>query len=303
MNNGGMETVKKIMKGIWEFCRYVFVPQRRPKFVESEISPTKDSREMKNFEITNEGIVIIQWLNIGDPQLGEDLYNKIKHKEGERDHFFVEYHKVDTKDEFVAVLLDLITKTKEGTIFTLHIVAHGNENCIGTDAGVMQWAELFYYTRQLNEIMGNNLLLVLSSCVGGGILSYIEPEKRAPYRAVIANTREVAMKDANAGFAAFYEGYFNMLDFPEAIKALNGEIDFSKEIKPGRKKTDFFIMSAEESFDAVFNPDRDPAHFESVINKLMPPNPLIPQELRIEKAKELFRKRGEALRPFFTFQD
>lgn len=31
MNNGGMETVKNIMKGIWDFCRYVFVPQRRPK--------------------------------------------------------------------------------------------------------------------------------------------------------------------------------------------------------------------------------------------------------------------------------
>lgn len=304
MNNGGMETVKNILKGIWEFCGYVFVPQRRPKFVESEISPTKNSREMKNFEITKEGIVIIQWLNSGDPQLGEDLYNKIKHKEGEHDHYFVEYHKVDTKDAFVAVLKDLISKTKEGTLFTLHIVAHGDENSLGIDdTNEIRWAELFHYTRQLNEIMGNNLLLVLSSCVGGGILSYIEPEKRAPYRAVIANTREVAMKDANAGFAAFYEGYFNMLDFPEAIKALNGEIDFSKEIKPGRKKTEFFIMSAEESFDAVFNPDRDPVHFESVINKLMPPNPLIPQELRIEKAKKLFRKRGEALRPYFTFQD
>ena len=31
LSNGGMGTVKSIMKGIWEFCRYVFVPQRRPK--------------------------------------------------------------------------------------------------------------------------------------------------------------------------------------------------------------------------------------------------------------------------------
>ena len=28
MNHCAMETVKKIMKGIWEFCRYVFVPQK-----------------------------------------------------------------------------------------------------------------------------------------------------------------------------------------------------------------------------------------------------------------------------------
>lgn len=31
MNHGAMETVKKMLKGIWEFCRYVFVPQCRPK--------------------------------------------------------------------------------------------------------------------------------------------------------------------------------------------------------------------------------------------------------------------------------
>jgi len=26
-----MERVKEILKGIWAFCSYVFVPQRRPK--------------------------------------------------------------------------------------------------------------------------------------------------------------------------------------------------------------------------------------------------------------------------------
>lgn len=260
---------------------------------------------MKNFEITKEGIVIIQWLRSGDPQLGEDLYNRIRRKETERDNYFVEYHKVNSKDEFIATLKDLINRTKEGTIFTLHIVAHGDEKRIGTEIGTneVQWGELFYYTRQLNIIMGNNLLLVLSSCVGGGILSHIEPEDRAPNRAVVANTREVSMVDAQEGFAAFYADYYNALDFPKAIKALNGEIDFSKEIEPGRKKVEFFIMSAEQSFTEVFNPDRDPAHFESVINKIMPPDSKIPQELRIEKAKEIFRKRGEMLKPYFCFED
>lgn len=64
----------------------------------------------------------------------------------------------------------------------------------------IKWAELFTFTRQLNEIMGNNLLLVLSSCVGGGILSCLQPEQHAPYRAIITNTREVFMKDALNGF-------------------------------------------------------------------------------------------------------
>lgn len=260
---------------------------------------------MKNFEITKEGIVIVQWLRVNDPQLGEDLYNMIRHKEGERANYYVSYHKVNTKEEFIGVLQYLINSTEEGTLFTLHIVSHGDEDRIGIEADTneVRWGELFYYTRQLNEIMGNNLLLVLSSCVGGGILSHIEPEQRAPYRAIIGNTREVKMLDAMKGFAAFYADYYNILDFPKALKALNGVIDFTEEITPGRKKTEFFIMSAEQSFDEVFNPDRDPVHFESFVNKLMPPNPMIPQELRIVKAKELFRKRGEELKPHFTFQD
>ncbi len=259
---------------------------------------------MEDFEITREGIVIIQWLKDTDPQLGEELYNMIRCKEGERANYFVEYHKVNSKGEFIAVLKDLINRTEKGTIFTLHIVAHGYEDGIGTMMGTneVQWAELFYYTRQLNVIMGNNLLLVLSSCVGGGILSHIEPEQRAPYRAIIANTRTVMMPDAQKGFEAFYSDYYNILDFHRAIKALNSEIDFSKDLPDGKKKTEFFIMTAEHSFDEVFNPDRDPAHFEKVVNKLLPPNPQVPQELRIAIAKELFRKRGEELRPYFTFQ-
>ena len=260
---------------------------------------------MKDFEITKEGIVIIQWLKNEDPQLGVDLYNQLKHKETERANYFVEYYQVKNKNEFVAVLQKLVDETKEGTIFTLHIVSHGYENGIGTEISTneVRWGELFHYTRQLNVTMGNNLLLVLSSCVGGGILSHIEPEQRAPYRAVIANTRPVAMADAQNGFAAFYADYYDMLDFPKAILALNAEIDLSEEIEPGKKKVEFFIMTAEQSFNDVFNPDRDPAFFASVVDKIMPPNLQIPQEMRVEKAKELFRKKGEELKPLFCFQD
>ena len=260
---------------------------------------------MDNFEITKEGIVVIQWLNSTDQQLGEELYNSLKHKEAERENYFVRYYKVNTKEEFKDVLQELIDTTSQGTIFTLHIVAHGYEKGIGLTVGTndIQWKELFSYTRQLNEIMANYLLLVLSSCIGGGILSFIEPEKRAPYRAIIANTREVFQKDALAGFNAFYAEYYNMLDFAKCLEALNNTIDFTEELEPGRKKTEFFIMTAEESFNQVFDPDRDPVNFEKVINRILPPNPSIPQELRIEKAKALFRARGQKLKPYFTFKD
>jgi len=43
---------------------------------------------MKDFEITKEGIVIIQWLRDTDPLLGKDLYNALKVKKSERDNFW-----------------------------------------------------------------------------------------------------------------------------------------------------------------------------------------------------------------------
>lgn len=259
---------------------------------------------MENFEISKEGIVIIQWLRPTDQQLGVELFQKVSKKEGEKENYFVKFYQVNNKSEFVESLKELVATTEKGTLFTLHIVAHGNKDLIGIDeTNNISWKELFQYTRQLNVIMGNNLLLVLSSCVGGGILSHIEPKERAPYRAIIANTRTVFMKDANLGFEAFYNEFYNILDFPKGLKALNEAIDFSEELGPGIKKTEFFIMSSEQTFDEVFNPDRDPAHFESVINKIMPPMPGIPQEKRIEKAKELFREHGERLKPHFNFQD
>ena len=59
---------------------------------------------MEAIEITKQGIVIIQWLRGPDPQLGEALYTTIRNKEAERENYFVEYDKVDSKGKFEAVL-------------------------------------------------------------------------------------------------------------------------------------------------------------------------------------------------------
>lgn len=259
---------------------------------------------MNDVEIARTGIIIIEWLRPCDPKLGQELYNDIRDKETYFENYFVELYSVSNKNEFIDSLQKIIDSTKEGSLLTLHIVSHGYENGLGTDMNnFVNWAELFSYTRQLNIILHNTLLLVLSSCVGGGILSYIEPEKRAPYMAFIANTRSVLIKDARKGFPLFYKGYKTPLDFKDALSRLNDSIDFTEELEPGIKKTEFFIMSASHTFDEVFNPDRDVENFNRIIDKLLPPNSIIPQELRRIKARELFIAEGKRLKPYFTFQD
>lgn len=235
--------------------------------------------------------------------MGQELYDSLKDKENQ-DNYFVELHCTRTKQNFETVLQHLIDTTQEGTIFTLHILSHGNEDGIGTSpSDFMCWKELFSFTRQLNVIMHNTFLIVLSSCVGGGILSYIEPKDRAPYMAIIGNTREVMIKDAQKGFPLFYQDYFSPKDFAKGLERLNNSIDFSEVLPSGEKKTKFFIMTAASSFDEIFNPDRDPVFFDSVVDRIMPQKYNIPQELRREKARELWHKHGEKLKPYFTFQD
>lgn len=205
---------------------------------------------------------------------------------------------------FKDALSKIIDLVDDVTLLTLHIVSHGNEDAIGTSLDdCITWRELFHYTRQMNIKMNNTLMLVLSSCCGGGILSFIEPTMRAPYMAFVANTRPVTFADAMRGFPEFYNNYNNALDFPKALKALNACIDTSQIGVDGRQKTEFFVFTASSSFDEIFNPDRDPEHFKEVVNKLMPSTDSIPQELRVDKAKKIFREHGEKLRPYFTFQD
>lgn len=87
------------------------------------------------------------------------------------------------------------------------------------------------------------------------------------------------------------------------MKTNNYTAPTSEQIEPGKKKVEFFIMSAEQSFDEVFNPDRDPIFFKRVVDKILPPNENIPQELRVQKTKELFKKKGQELKPYFMFKD
>ena len=100
---------------------------------------------MNDIEINRMGIVILQWFS-GTENLGQELYDSLKDKDSQN-NYFVELHCVRTKQDFETVLQHLIDTTQEGTIFTLHILSHGNEVGIGTSpSDFMCWKELFSFT-------------------------------------------------------------------------------------------------------------------------------------------------------------
>ena len=109
--------------------------------------------------------------------------------------------------------------------------------------------------------MGHLLIIIMAMCKGAGLISYIEPEQRAPYNAFIGAFRDITVDEVSRGFSAFYGRYSNMLDITEGMDALDAEID---GINP--QKT-FWCLTAESIFDSTFNPDRDPKHFNKMVRE------------------------------------
>lgn len=110
--------------------------------------------------------------------------------------------------------------------------------------------------------MGHLLIVIMAMCKGGAIISYIEPDKRAPYKAFIGAFRDISVDEVARGFSAFYGNYTNMLDFVEGMKAIDLEIDGVNSAK----KT-FWCFSAETMFDSTFNPDRDPENLNQMVEE------------------------------------
>lgn len=148
-------------------------------------------------------IAIIQFLRDKDPMyneipLGANLYKEVKVIEGEDPMYSVTYDEADNKAQFLKDLDDISDSIKEPTLLTLHIVTHGCEGGIGIDGGqnFIPWKELYDHIRPINIKLHNTLMLVMSVCVGAGIMTRLNPRDRAPFMAFIANTRSVTFNDA-----------------------------------------------------------------------------------------------------------
>ncbi len=215
-------------------------------------------------EITHNGIIVIQSLKDNERKTGDELhkdilqYKKYLHKDS-----FVEFYNVTTVMEFIKTLENIEKTMSIGMIFSLHLETHGSENGIHLSSGeCMTWKQFFDNIRPINIKMGHLLIVIMAMCKGGRIMSCIEPSKRAPYNAFIGAFRDITVDEVSRGFSAFYGKYTNMLDIVAGMEALEVEID---GINPSKKT--FWCYSAESIFDSIFNPDRDPRHFNKMVRE------------------------------------
>ncbi|WP_165021207.1 hypothetical protein [Dysgonomonas sp. ZJ279] len=256
-------------------------------------------------EITLKGIIVIQSLKDSERKTGDELnndilqYNKYMHADS-----FVKFYNVKTIREFTNTLNLIQKQMSKGEIFTLHLETHGSEDGIHLASGeCLKWTQFFNSIRPINIKMSHLLIIVMAMCKGVAILSCIEPEKRAPYRAFIGAHRDITEDEVARGFSAFYSSYTNMLDIVEGMKALDIEIDGENS---GSKT--FWCFSAERTFDATFNPDRDPKHFNKIVTEQFF-NHIIKGETHYTWAqveynlRNFFKETSDQYRDYYCFKD
>lgn len=187
---------------------------------------------------------------------------------------------------------------RDGDIVTLHFETHGHEEGIALNNGeIILWRVFYDLIRPINIQIGHLLFVVMSMCKSIAMISSLNPEARAPYRAFICTVRDITQDEIIRGFQVFYEKYFYLLDIHKAYKALEKETSING-ISP------FQILIAEDVFNETFNPNRNINSL--VIEQLKSLNITINEDSKRKMSdtirkilKEIYDKHQE----FYNFRD
>lgn len=206
-----------------------------------------------NTEIKRWGIIVIQSIPKGQLQTGKQLYEDLlRYKSIMDGNIFCELINVVDKNDFEVALSQILSKLEEGDILTIHIEAHGSDDGIALSSGeIVEWKDFYDLIRPINIALGHLLFIVMAMCSSIAMISNINIEERAPYRAFICTTREMYPDELYEGFLSFYEKFCNLLDVFGAMTALQNEIRDENGHSP------FQLLSAESVFDETLSTKRN----------------------------------------------
>lgn len=205
---------------------------------------------MYSFEVEKFGVIIIQSLKSNELQTGTELREGLlKYKKFQSDDMDILLYNVETKNEILDILNNVIKKIKEEKFFpVLQFEIHGYEDGICTNKGdCLSWNELIPLLTEINILLKNLLMILLGVCKGASIIKYIGTGDRAPFKAIIGSGSDIKAGDIQKGFHAFYDTFFFSMDTYESVKALRDAIG-SDQIG---------IALIEELYDEITNPKRN----------------------------------------------
>ncbi len=217
---------------------------------------------MENEDIKEFGLVIIESLRDNDKPTGTILFEEtITYKKIAEKNLSSYLHKVKTKQELFKLLDDIALKVEKEKFFPiLHIETHGYDDGIQLNSNeTVLWSELIPIFRKINISLANSLLILMSMCKGASVISFIDPLKRSPFKAIIGTAKKIKERDLLIAYQSFYENYFFSFDPVLAVENMNKELNANQNT--------FHLLIDEKCFDALVNPDRDAKFFSSLVNK------------------------------------
>ena len=255
-------------------------------------------------EINRYTIVIVQSLKDDDLKTGRMLFDSLSSSLPQKyPDTSVKFYDVKDKRELAVTFHKIYNEIEDGEIITLQLEAHGCEKGVDLTSGeLVTWKEFFGIIRPINVKMVNLLMVCMSMCYGGAMLSQFEPEKRAPYRAFVGTGSKIKTGLLLDGFSAFYDKYHNLLDSFAAYEALkNATIDVTTGKSP------FWLMTSEDVFQRTLDPDRDPDNFKHIVNDQYVKQKMDGKNVTLEQvAGEVRELLNETYRRYydnFTFRD
>lgn len=250
---------------------------------------------MQSDEVKEFGLVIIESLKENDKQTGTILHDEtIKYKKFIESNLSSYLYRIKTREELFQTLNEIIEKIKNDKLFPiLHLEMHGFENGIQLASNeIVRWDELMEFFREINILLSNELVIMMSMCMGVSIISYIDPSKRAPFRAIIGTTREIDEIELLIGCVTFYDNYFFSFDPIKSLELMNTEID--------TEKPTFHLLSSERCFEGMVDPDRDPVHFSKMIDNFSIIEKETNKEMKDKPMEEIHKYVNIKLRKMLT---
>jgi len=162
-------------------------------------------------QLENVTVYILESLRPGDKKTGENLRDALRQYwlDEKGKCFFCEYHVVPNKSSLLKQLQYIENQVeKENKIPILQLECHGCKQGIQLSSNeIINWSELFNSIRPINIVSHNLLYLNLSMCNGDAVISYIDPEHRASFRAVTGPLGEVYPDKLEELWVSFYKEY------------------------------------------------------------------------------------------------
>lgn len=182
-----------------------------------------------NFTISS--VFIIESLPANEVQTGTQLSGYIKGLDLPNG---VELHlcRLDSGDQLIALLNDILSKAEVGTIPIIHFETHGTfdgRGLVTANLDVVPWSDISKVLLCINIATRFNLVVFVAACNGGYFLEEMKIIAPTPCYALVAPTDEVNPGEIMGATRDFYRILLSTADATKAVASIE-----KQQIQQGR---------------------------------------------------------------------